>query len=475
MGGKKGPHDCAPASDNSKVHRCLKDILPTLDRRFALVLGGAAERGDLSTLNGVCALDGPCSNGGVSAKGLGQGLTEPDAAVEVVDGSIAALHHLVDGGIPHLGLVLVAQCQGLGGTLAHQRGLVEGQGDLGAGHAGNKGRGRGTVLGHGLRQGWVVDLDTGGSAGSIAFHTDDLGRLGLEQAAHGVVGGPGAALNDHGHGQQDLQPVVLAAGQVGQPGIGLGQAGGHLGHGVDRGAAVNLHLNTGRHGGSGLMFLVERLDLLGGRIALLQRLNKAIVHVAEDFSNGLVGLAAVVHGNGTLKNAHTLKVLLGDTVQVLGVEQRVLLEVGLEVVVEDGDEVRRLAVAPAAHSKEVLDVLAGHELDLGTRQLSKGLVNSSHHTLGVFLKEVLGFKQLGQLAVAQALGGTHKHLVGAATQGGVDPALLVRDPGQRHHAANNLGVGHLVDIAHGAVSLATEVRLLEVRVEALDDRVFHLE
>ncbi|KAI6759681.1 hypothetical protein HG530_010361 [Fusarium avenaceum] len=213
----------------------------------------------------------------------------------------------------------------------------------------------------------------------------------------------------------------------------------------------------------------------GGLIVLVhipsEVLNMSLVNAIEDSLNRLIKLGGELNSGRALKNAGSANILVNDSVQVLGLPQRVLLEVELEVVIKDRNESDRLLGGSHAHEEEVLNILSVDDLSLSIRVSSDDTVNQLERLVELRVA-------LEQGCLARSGGQTLLKTVDVVTDeegvGAVDPAGLMLDVEKLDETSQNLGVGHVVEVNSLSLLVATEPDLLAIVVELLDNIVLVL-
>ncbi|TFA99144.1 hypothetical protein CCMA1212_009009 [Trichoderma ghanense] len=425
-----GLRDGLPSEHNGKVHGRIHDLAGSVDKGLARIANGVNKVVDGLSRDGGAATVKLARDHGIQVQRI---IAKPQLPVELLDAVVATLHDFVDGCISSVGVVDELQRQGNGRT----------QG--------------GCLLDH-------VDEDL---PVAVQLDLDDIHVL--------VV--PGLLLDDNGRlggvvGILDLDEQTTLRGEDASNGVGLELLSLHnnIGHEQSMSPVATLNIKrdvrlpelatkvlNGRDRG-----LVTVVEVLG------QGRNVGIVDVVKNVLDGLINDGGELGSSRALENAGSANVLANDCIEVLRLPQGVLLEVELKVLVESRDESDGLLARAQAENEEVLDVLCVDDLVLGLGVGGKDSVNSAVGLLEVSVAlEKRGSASFGGESLLDSV----DEVASQASVGSVDPSRLVLDIEQLDEAADDLGVGHVLEVHSLALLVAAEPDLLEVIVQLLDDVV----
>ncbi|TKW54870.1 hypothetical protein CTA1_24 [Colletotrichum tanaceti] len=444
-----------PANNDGEVHGGVNSLARTLDEGLASVANGVNKVVDVLAGDGSLATIELAANIGIQVKLF---VAEPCTPVELLDAVVAALHDLADGSVASLGVI--GELEGKGNGLAEGGGVLD--------HVDDN-----VVL--------ALELDLNDINVLVVarlFLDDDLGLLGvlgvldLDKEATGRgkdtldrVGLELLTLDNNLGGEEGVAPAAVGPSKQSQPRVEAWQSS----RGRGRQTTVNvldgnvrLDQLTTKVLNSGDGLLVTLVEIPG------QVLNVGEVNAIEDVLDRLVNDLRELDSGRSLQNTGTSDILTDDGTEVLGLPKRILLEVEVKVLIESGDKGDGLLNGTQTQHQEVLDILGVDELRLSVGVVGQDLLDSLVRRLKVL--EILKLSDLAGCG-GEALLNAADEVAGESDESRIDPALLVTDVEQVNHAANNLTVGHVLQVDGLAGAVATEPNLLEVIVQLLDDVV----
>ncbi|ROW05694.1 hypothetical protein VMCG_05231 [Cytospora schulzeri] len=459
-----GLSDGLPSDDNGKVHRRVHDLARSVNECFAVVADGVHEVIDGLARNSRLATIEPASNKSVKVHGL---VAKPCSPVELLNAVVASLHDLMDRSVTSLRVVSelererngLAKCCRLLDHVDHNL-VLSSHLDLKDVHIVVV---TGLLLEHDgrlFRRVRVHDLHEQPTArGKNSLHGVCLILLALHQ--------------DLRH-QESMSPRTLGTGEQRQPvldGRQWGRGGSRdavgvlvaiIGHSDTFEVEWNLGVNK---------LASEVLDCRDlGRVTLVdvlgQVLNVAIVDAVENVLDRLVSDSRVPDCRWSLKDTRSANVLVDDSIEILGLPKRVLLEEELEVLVQGRHEGDGLLPAPLAQHQEVLDILGVDDLLVGLRVVGQNLL---HGRVGLVKVGVALQKRRLSRGSRETLLDTVNEITSELGVGRINPTGLVLDVQKLDQSPHNLAVGHVLEINSLTGLVLAEPDLLEVLIELLDD------
>ncbi|KAF3401859.1 hypothetical protein F1880_009718 [Penicillium rolfsii] len=432
-----GHGDGLPASNNGEIHGGEDFLARTVHKGLTSVANSVNKVGNGLAGDGLTATveSGSCRS--VEGHVLG---AEPDTVVELLDTVVAISHDLADGGVTGLRVVSEEEGQRDNTTLSSAA-FEHRQRDL-------------SILEH-------LGLDSLNQLARLAWSGshDPLHRVGLEAVALDIdIGQEKGVAPGVGIASQQAEPAI-------QAGRGRGQAEADLVGLLGDGETLDLGL-------IGFVNQVATEILDHGDLGLVTTAgNVALVNTIEDVLDRLVNDVREAGGHGTLQNAGAADVLVNNSLQVLTLPERVLLEEVLEILVEDRDERNGLLTTALAKQQEMLNILGVDQLlgSLGVRSQNRVHSGVRSVELGVILQQ----RSLA-LRSGEALLHTAQEVTSQTLERVIDPTRLVLDVHQIDHAVDNFGIGHVLEVHSLTSGVAAEPHLMEVVIELLDNVVAHL-